>query len=91
MTSRTEPFPSAYAAARRFGRWHRRLAFTFALTLSAIIVFGAAFAVGYARMNDGRVLPGVEVAGVDLAGLSAARPPQPSCATRCPACPQRAL
>ena len=70
MTSRTDPFPTEYVAAPRFA-WHR-LAFTFALTLSAIIVFSAAFAVGYARMNDGRVLPGVQVAGVDLAGLSRA-------------------
>src|SRR5688500_12699368 len=70
MTSRTESFPSSYAAAPRFA-W-RRLSFTFALTLSAIIVFGASFAVGYARMNDGRVLPGIEVAGVDLAGLTPA-------------------
>ncbi|MEO6350379.1 MAG: peptidoglycan binding domain-containing protein, partial [Candidatus Limnocylindrales bacterium] len=70
MTSRTDPFPSQYVAAPRFA-WHR-LAFTFALTLSAIIVFSAAFAVGYGRMNDGRVLPGVQVAGIDLAGLSRA-------------------
>jgi vancomycin resistance protein YoaR len=68
MTSRTDPFPSTYVPARRF-EWNR-LAFTFALTLSAIVVFSAAFAVGYGRMNDGRVLPGVDVAGVDLAGLS---------------------
>lgn len=68
MTSRTDPFPSSYVAAPRFA-WNR-LGFTFALTLSAIIVFSAAFAVGYGRMNDGRVLPGVDVAGVNLAGLS---------------------
>src|SRR5688572_9297609 len=68
MTSRTESLPAPFAAAPRF-EWNR-LAFTFALTLSAIIVFSAAFAVGYGRMNDGRVLPGVDVAGVDLAGLS---------------------
>jgi vancomycin resistance protein YoaR len=44
--------------------------FTFVLTLSALVVFGAAFAIGYARMNEGRVLPGVTVGGVDIAGLS---------------------
>ena len=68
MTSRTESFPSEYVAAPRFA-WGR-LAFTFALTLSAIILFSAAFAIGYARMNEGRVLPGVDVAGVSLTGLS---------------------
>ncbi|MGI8928438.1 MAG: VanW family protein [Candidatus Limnocylindrales bacterium] len=68
MTSRTDPFPTTYAAVPRFA-WNR-LAFWFTLTLAGIIVFSAAFAVGYARMNDGRVLPGVDVAGVELAGLT---------------------
>ncbi|MEO6349214.1 MAG: peptidoglycan binding domain-containing protein [Candidatus Limnocylindrales bacterium] len=68
MTSRTDSFPTSYAPAQRF-RWGR-LSFTFAVTLSAIIVFGASFALGYDRMNAGRVLPGVEVDGVDLAGLN---------------------
>lgn len=68
MSSRTEPFPTSYTAAPPFA-W-RRLTFAFALTMSAIIMFGAAFAVGYARMHDGRLLPGVKVAGVDLAGLT---------------------
>ena len=68
MTSRTESFPSEYTAAPRYP-WNR-VAFTFALTLGAIVLFGAAFAIGYARMNEGRVLPGVDVGGVDLAGLS---------------------
>ncbi len=68
MTSRTESFPSEYTAAQRYP-WNR-VAFTFALTLGAIILFGAAFAIGYARMNEGRVLPGVDVGGVDLAGLN---------------------
>ena len=68
MASRTESFPSEYTAAPRYP-WNR-VAFTFALTLGAIILFSAAFAIGYARMNEGRVLPGVDVGGVDLAGLS---------------------
>lgn len=68
MTSRTDPFTTQYVAAPRFA-WNR-LTFWFTLTLVAILMFGAAFAVGYARMNEGRVLPGVDVAGVDLAGLS---------------------
>src|ERR671923_2405089 len=68
MTSRTDSFPSPYVAAPRLA-WSR-VAFTFVLTLIALIVFGAAFAIGYARMNDGRVLPGVSVGGIDIAGLS---------------------
>ncbi|HUQ80103.1 MAG TPA: peptidoglycan binding domain-containing protein, partial [Gemmatimonadaceae bacterium] len=70
MSSPTQPFPS-YRAARRSNSFDlRRLFFWFALTLCGVIVFGAAFAIGYARMNEGRVLPGVSVAGIDLAGLS---------------------
>ena len=68
MTSRTELLQSEYVAAPQFP-W-QRVAFAFALTLAAIVLFGAAFAVGYGRMNEGRALPGVDVAGVDLAGLS---------------------
>ena len=68
MTSRTDSFPSPYVAAPRLA-WGR-VTFTFVLTLIALIVFGAAFAIGYARMNEGRVLPGVTVGGVDVAGLS---------------------
>ncbi|MEA2677379.1 MAG: hypothetical protein QOJ81_1520 [Chloroflexota bacterium] len=55
----------------------RRMAFTFGVTLLAVMLFGAAFAVGYARVNEGRVLPGVDVAGVSLSGLD-----RPSAAAR---------
>jgi vancomycin resistance protein YoaR len=68
MTSRTEPFPTAYAPARGFG-WGR-FSLKFAVNLGAIVVFGAEFALGYDRMNAGRVLPGVDVDGIDLAGLN---------------------
>jgi vancomycin resistance protein YoaR len=68
MTSRTDPLAIPFVAAPRpdLGR----LTFTFTLTLIAIMVFSAAFAFGYARMNEGRVLPGIDVAGTDLAGLN---------------------
>ena len=33
-------------------------------------MFTASFAVGYARVNEGKVIPGVDVAGISLAGLS---------------------
>lgn len=68
MTSRTESFPSPYAAAPRLA-WGR-VSFTFVLTLIALVVFGAAFAIGSARLNEGRILPGVSVAGIEVAGLS---------------------
>ncbi len=48
------------------------MGFTFAVTLVAMAIFGAAFAVGYARVNEGRILPGVDVAGVSLSGLDRA-------------------
>jgi vancomycin resistance protein YoaR len=47
----------------------RRMGFTFGVTLLAVVMFGAAFAVGYARVNEGRILPGVNVGGVSLSGL----------------------
>lgn len=55
----------------------RRMGFTFGVTLLAIALFGSAFAVGYARVNEDRVLPGVDVGGVALAGLD-----RPSAANR---------
>ena len=67
MSSRVEQQRFAATGSPHFA-WGRLL-FTFALTLSAIVVFGASFAFGYARLNEGRVLPGVAVAGVDLGGL----------------------
>ena len=51
-------------------RWAwRRATFAFLATLAALFVFGGVFAAGYARLHDGRVLPGVEVGGVSVAGL----------------------
>lgn len=72
MTTRSDQYviPYAKSSARR-GGW-RRGTFTFVLTFVAILVFMASFAVGYARVNEGKVLPGVDVAGVSLAGLSRA-------------------
>ena len=70
MTSRSDTFPVAYSSTSAPRMPWRRGALTFLVTFVAIAVFGASFAAGYARMHDGRVLPGVEVAGVSLAGLS---------------------
>ena len=71
MASRVDHIP--VAAGRPFARtpgfsW-QRAAFWFGLTLLAIVVFGGAFAFGYNRMNENTILPGVQVAGIDLAGL----------------------
>ena len=71
MASRSEEFPLAYTRADEGFPW-RRLAFSFLVTLLAIALFGASFAVGYARMNEGRVVPGVDVAGISVAGLDRA-------------------
>jgi vancomycin resistance protein YoaR len=69
MTSRSDPIslPFPGSSSARF-LW-RRAGFTFLVSLLAIVVFGASFGVGYARIHDGRVLPGVDVGGVGLAGL----------------------
>jgi vancomycin resistance protein YoaR len=69
MTARSDPLAIRYSASASRVPW-RRGGFTFLLTIVAIVVFAASFAVGYARIHDGRVLPGVEVSGHSLAGLS---------------------
>jgi vancomycin resistance protein YoaR len=58
-----------FSASASTGMPWRRVGFTFLLTLLALAVFGASFAVGYARVHEGRVLPGVDIDGVSLAGL----------------------
>lgn len=70
MTTRSDPFVIPYAGRVSSGYPWRRASFAFVLTLVAIVVFGASFAIGYARVHQGRVLPGVQVAGVSLAGLN---------------------
>src|SRR3954452_941336 len=70
MTTRSDPYAVPYASTRTStGGWRRGM-FAFVLTLVAILVFMASFAVGYARVNEGKVLPGVDVAGVSLSGLT---------------------
>jgi vancomycin resistance protein YoaR len=73
MTTRSDPYSIPYSQSRtRTPDW-RRGAFTFLLTLVAIVVFMASFAVGYARVNEGKILPGVSVNGISLSGLSRAQ------------------
>jgi vancomycin resistance protein YoaR len=69
MTSRSDPISLPYSKSPAAGFPWRRASLTFLVTLLSIVVFGASFAVGYARIHEGRVMPGVEVAGVRLAGL----------------------
>ena len=70
MTTRSDPYAAPYAQSRSRGGSWRRGTFTFLLTIVAILVFMTSFAVGYARVNEGKVLPGVDVAGVSLSGLT---------------------
>jgi vancomycin resistance protein YoaR len=71
MTTTTERLsvPSArMSALASLGR----LLLAFVLTLLAALAFFAAFAVGYIAYHEGRVLPGVTVAGIPLGGLDRA-------------------
>src|SRR6187455_1161495 len=70
MTTRSDPYSIPYSKSTATSGGWRRGAFTFVLTLVAIVVFAASFAVGYGRVNQGKVLPGVDVGGVSLAGLT---------------------
>ncbi len=70
MTSRSEPGRTGRIPWRALA-WQRAVS-ALVLTLLALIAFATAFAVGYARIHEGRVLPGVDVAGVPLAGLDRA-------------------
>jgi vancomycin resistance protein YoaR len=67
MATQTEPWAPT-AREYRDLPW-LRAALSFGLTLAAVVVFIAAFLLAYAHVHDGRVLPGVTVGGVSLAGL----------------------
>ena len=68
MSTETGTVRLAPAASRQFA-WHRA-AIAFGVTMLAILLFAAAFAAGYAAFHNGRILPGVDVAGVSLDGLT---------------------
>lgn len=67
MTTRAERLP--VLSSRLGGFPWRQLLLSFLLTLVAVAVFALAFAVGYATIHAGRVLPGVQVGGISLSGL----------------------
>lgn len=71
MTTQAEVAEQPTLQFRAFD-WHRAVAL-FAVTLLALFLFGAAFAFGYARVHDGRMLPGVDVGGFPVGGLSRAQ------------------
>jgi vancomycin resistance protein YoaR len=53
-------------------RWLPRFALAFVLGLAVALALGAAALYGYGQQYQGRVLPGVRAAGVDLSGLDPA-------------------
>jgi vancomycin resistance protein YoaR len=67
VTTETKALP---AAARLPGLGWRRFGVAFVVSLAALFVVATLIAFGYARLHDGRVLPGVSVAHVSLAGLN---------------------
>ncbi|MGZ3642087.1 MAG: hypothetical protein ACXVAI_07475, partial [Candidatus Limnocylindrales bacterium] len=64
----TETIAIGLERADRFA-WLRRAGFGFALGAALLVVAALAFLVGLGVAYDGRVLPGVSVSGVELAGL----------------------
>ncbi len=67
MTTETQSVAAVPSASRNFA-W-RRSALAFGITLIAIIAFAVAFAAAFAAFHQGRVLPGVSVGSVPVAGL----------------------
>src|SRR3954468_16811974 len=67
MTTETQSVAGVPTAARPFA-W-RRAALGFGITLIAILAFATAFGAAYAAFHDGRVLPGVSIGNVAIAGL----------------------
>ncbi len=70
MTTETQSVPAVPSTGRAFA-W-RKSALAFGITLIAILAFAIAFAAAYAAFHDGRVLPGVSVGSVSIAGLDRA-------------------
>src|SRR5690349_9618663 len=68
MTTETHSVTAVPSAGRDFA-W-RRSALAFGVTLMAIAAFAVAFAAAYAAFHQDRVLPGVSVNSVSIAGLA---------------------
>jgi vancomycin resistance protein YoaR len=54
----------------------RRFVVVFIVTLITLVALASVAAFAYARMNDGRILPGVTISGIDVAGLTPAQAQQ---------------
>jgi vancomycin resistance protein YoaR len=67
MTTETQSVTAVSSAGRDFA-W-RRSALAFGITLLAMVAFAVAFAAAYAAFHQDRVLPGVSVNSVSIAGL----------------------
>src|SRR4051794_37771493 len=67
MTTETQSVAAVPSVGRGFA-W-RRSVIAFGITLIALIAFAVAFAAAYAALHEGRVLPGVSVGNVSIAGL----------------------
>lgn len=72
VTSTGDTFGAIDTFPRRRGGALRRLLFAFLLTVLAGIAFSAAFVLGYGRLHDGKVIPGITVGGVAVGGLDRA-------------------
>ena len=72
MTTRTDTLPPLVLSPATGFPW-RRLAFSFLLAVIAVALFAFTFGYGYMRAHEGRVLPGVTIGGVSLAGLDRAQ------------------
>src|SRR3954470_3768442 len=68
MTTETQTLP---VTARTSGMRSRRILLAFAGTLIALIAVVAIGSYVYASSNAGRILPGVSIGGVSVAGLTA--------------------
>ena len=69
MSSISDTSPRYEAFPRERGSAFARLFVAFLVTLVAGLAFAAAFVLGYARIHEGKLMPGVTVAGVAVGGL----------------------
>ena len=70
MTTDTQLIPAD--SRLRTLRW-RRFLVAFLLSLGVLVALAAAAAFAYSSMHQGKILPGVAIAGVDVAGLTPAQ------------------
>ena len=69
MTTDTHLIPAD--SRLRTLRW-RRFVIAFLISLGVLLALAAAAAFAYSSLHQGKILPGVAIAGVDVAGLTPA-------------------